>query len=342
MNGMQIIKNEIVGGSSETHIGFAHIFNSDALEVYDTWKPPTTIMSDGAYGINNFGFDGDAMHESELNDWYEPHIKKWSEFSTPQTTLWFWCTEQGWASVHSLFLKYGWAFKSCNIWNKGIGHIAGNTNTKTISHLPITTEVCVQYVKTPFFIVKGKNMTMKEWLRYEWGRTKLPFSKANEACGVSDAATRKYFTKSDLWYMPPSDAFEKISEYANLYGDEYGKPYFSIDGVTPMTKNDWCAYRPKFHCPFGITNVWSVPQLRNGERLKTKSGKSIHLNQKPKEIIKMLIEMTTDENDIVWEPFGGLCTSAVVSNEIGRICYSAELNKNIYNEAIKRITNCYE
>lgn len=95
-----------------------------------------------------------------------------------------------------------------------MGHVAGNTNTKTIRHLPVVTEVCVQYVKKPIFTVGEKQMTMKEWLRYEWERTGLPFSKTNEACGVKDAATRKYFTKCHLWYMPPAEAFEKIAIYA--------------------------------------------------------------------------------------------------------------------------------
>ena len=51
--------------------------------------------------------------------------------------------------------------------DKGMSHVAGNTNTKTIRHLPVVTEVCVQYVKKPTFDVNGVPMSMKEWLRYE-------------------------------------------------------------------------------------------------------------------------------------------------------------------------------
>jgi site-specific DNA-methyltransferase (adenine-specific) len=195
----------------------------------------------------------------------------------------------------------------------------------------------VQYVKKPIFIVDNKEMTMKEWLRYEWGRTGLPFSKTNVACGVVDAATRKYFTKCHLWYMPPSDAFGKISDYANENGKEEGKPYFSVDGVNPLTKEDWERYKPKFHCPFGVTNVWSIPQLRNKERLKKDGMKALHLNQKPLGIIKNLIEMSTDKLDVIWEPFGGLCTTAIASIELKRKCYSAEINVEVFNEAKRRI-----
>ena len=221
-----------------------HLVCDDAINVYDKWKSPTIIISDGPYGIN--GYPGDLLSASELADWYEPHIKKWSELSSPITTLWFWNTEVGWANVHPILEKYGWTYVSCCVWDKGMSHVAGNTNTKTIRHLPVVTEVCAQYVKKPEFKVNGQLFSMKEWLGYEWARTGLPFSKANEACGVKNAATRKYFTKCHLWYMPPADAFEKIAFYANENGNESGKPYFSINGTKPITYNEWKKLRAKF------------------------------------------------------------------------------------------------
>lgn len=307
--------------------------NGDSIDFYKNWKVPTVIISDGAYGVN--GFDGDLASADGLSEWYEPHIVEWSKFSTPQTTLWFWCTEQGWASVHNTILKYGWDFKACHIWDKGIGHIAGNVNTKTISHLPIVTEVCVQYVKRPLIRVGGGTMSMKEWLRYEWLRSGLPLRVINSVCEVKDAATRKWFTSSDAWYMPPADAFEKISNYANAYGNRSGAPYFSMDGNRPMTKAEYEKMKPKFHCPVGMTNVWSIPHLCNSERLKN-GLKSVHLNQKPLSIMKSIIEMSSDENDVVWEPFGGLCTAAVAATELNRLCYSAEIDACVYSKAVER------
>lgn len=316
-----------------------HLVCDDAINVYDTWKSPTIIISDGPYGIN--GYPGDLLSASELADWYEPHIKKWSELSSPITTLWFWNTEVGWANVHPILEKYGWTYVSCCVWDKGMSHVAGNTNTKTIRHLPIVTEVCAQYVRKPEFKVNGQLFSMKEWLRYEWARTGLPFSKANEACGVKNAATRKYFTKCHLWYMPPANAFEKIALYANENGSESGKPYFSINGTKPLTYNEWKQLRAKFYCPIGVTNVWQVPQLRNSERLKF-DQKAIHLNQKPLKLIKQIIEMTSDETDVVWDPFAGLCTTAIAAIELNRICYCVEINSYVFSIAEKRVTQALQ
>ena len=66
--------------------------------------------------------------------------------------------------------------------------------------------------------------------RAEWQRTSLPFSKANEACGVANAASRKYLSADHNWYFPPEDHFERLVAYANRHGDPAGRPFFSLDG----------------------------------------------------------------------------------------------------------------
>ena len=260
--------------------GTINLFCGDAIDYYDEWERPTVIVSDGPYGVN--GYPGDLLTPDDLAEWYEPHIKRWTEHATPLTTLWFWNTEVGWATVHPMLKKHGWEYVSCCIWDKGMSHVAGNVNTKTIRHLPVVTEVCAQYVKKPTFKIGDNELSMKEWLRYEWSRTGLPFRLTNEACGVKDAATRKYFTKCHLWYMPPAEAFEKISKYANEHGAENGKPYFSINGETP-------------------------------------------------------IETTSDKNDVVWDPFAGLFTTAIASWKLERKCYCAERTPEVYNFGVNRV-----
>ncbi|HRF94350.1 MAG TPA: hypothetical protein PLZ51_04110, partial [Aggregatilineales bacterium] len=106
------------------------LFNADSLNVYQSWDIPTVIISDGPYGIG--GYKGDPITHQELPSFYEPHIALWSQIAKPFTTLWFWNTEIGWATIHPLLEKYGWEYRECCIWNKGMAHIAGNTNTQVI------------------------------------------------------------------------------------------------------------------------------------------------------------------------------------------------------------------
>jgi DNA modification methylase len=308
------------------------LFHGNSLDNYKHWEKPTTIVSDGAYGI--LGFEGDTSDHLDLPEWYEPHIKKWSESATANTTLWFWNSEIGWAAVHPILEKYGWRYVNCNSWNKGRGHIAGNVNTAKIRRFPVVSEVCVQYV----FEAKIDGKILKDWLREEWRRTGLPMKKANEACGVKDAATRKYFDKGHLWYFPPPEAFDKMATFANLHGKEEGKPYFSNDGKSPMSAQYWNKMRSKFNCPHGYTNIWERSSLRGSERIKVPktSSKAAHLNQKPLDLMKLIIEATTDENDVVWEPFGGLFSASLAASMLNRKAYACELDPDYYSLGIER------
>lgn len=316
--------------------GGVAIVRGDSLDYYEKWESPVVIMSDGPYGLGSF--PGDPPTPYQLDAWYEPHIIQWSRRSTPLTTLWFWNSELGWATVHPILQKHGWEYRNCHIWDKGIAHIAGNSNGKTLRKFPVVTELCVQYVKNAAFQVNGKSLSMQEWLRYEWERTGIPLSKTNEACEVKNAATRKYFTKDHLWYFPPPDAFEKLVRYANRHGEKKGKPYFSVNGKQPITKEQWAQMRAKFNFENGATNVWSEAAVRGIERLK-KKYKCVHTNQKPLKLIERCLRVSSDRSDVVWEPFGGLCPSAIVSHKLGRQCYSAEINREFFEIAIERLAH---
>lgn len=312
----------------------ATIHFDHAEHLYAAWPAPVCIIVDGPYGVG--GFPGDLPTADSLPDWYAPHIDAWSRYSTPQTTLWFWNTELGWATVHPLFAKNEWEYRCCHIWDKGPGHIAGNANSMTLRKFPVVTEVCVQYVKTARFVVGEERLSMQDWLRHEWLRSGLPLRLANDACGTLNAATRKYLTKDHLWYYPPVEAFTRLVRYANQHGKPKDRPYFSIDGKRPLTAKEWAKLRAKFNCDVGISNVWREPPVRGVERLKEKY-RCLHNNQKPLRLVEIAIRASTEPGDVVWEPFGGLCSAAVVAHRLGRRCLSAEVVPEYYLAAIERL-----
>ena len=312
-----------------------------AEDCYPHWPEPVCIISDGPYGIG--GFPGDARFPDALADWYEPHVRAWSASATAQTTLWFWCTEIGWALAHPVLARHGWRYRCCNVWDKGLGHIAGNVNTRTLRKFPVVSEVCVHYVKEALFTVGEQRLNMQEWLRHEWRRTGLPLRLANDACGVANAATRKYLTADHLWHCPPAEAFAKLAGYANAHGHPAGRPYFSADGLSVLSSEKWAQLRAKFQCELGVTNVWREPQVSGAERIKrTHSGmkgkfRSLHGSQKPLRFIDRIVRASTDAGDVVWEPFGGLCPGAIVSCRLGRRYRAAEPNEEFYQAADRRL-----
>ena len=314
---------------TQTTIKSVQLSLADALTCYNVWPTPMVIVSDGPYGLGIF--PNEPATYTELAKWYEPHIVAWSKYASPETTLWFWCNEIGWATVHPLLEAHGWRYRALHVWDKGIAHIAGNVNSKTIRRFPVVTEVCVQYVRdVKLSTDDGRLLTLQEWLRYEWVRSELPLYKTNEACGIKNAATRKYFTQDHLWYFPPPLMMERLALYANEYGKPTCRPYFSLDGIAPATAKQWEHMRAKWKHTHSVTNVWSEPAVRGEERIKDNEAKIVHANQKPLRLIERIIAATSDENDVIWEPFGGLCSAAVVSLRTDRRCFSAEINPYYY------------
>nr|WP_082674164.1 DNA methyltransferase [Thiohalocapsa sp. ML1] len=321
----------------------------DVSDVYSTWPAPSTIISDGAYGVG--GFPGDPRTPTDLVEWYRPHVQAWAHSARQATTLWFWNTEVGWATVHPLLIESGWEYVQTIVWDKGIAHIAGNVNGDTIRQFPVVSEVCAFYRRRLEFETReGRRLLAKEWLRYEWQRAKLRLDRANEACGVKNAATRKYLTQDWLWYFPPPDMMARLVAYANERGDPAGRPYFAVDGTNPVTPTEWAEFRDRWVHIHGLTNVWAHPPLNGRERYRGTGNRSAprihnpgpnaaaHLNQKPLEFMRRIIKCCTPRGAVVWEPFGGLCSASVAAVEMGRRAFAAENIQEFFELAAARLS----
>jgi site-specific DNA-methyltransferase (adenine-specific) len=178
---------------------------------------------------------------------------------------------------------------------------------------------------------------MREWLRAEWRRTGLPLSKTNEAAGVKNAATRKYFTACHLWYFPPPETMERIAFYARRHGKRTSHPYFSLDGRSQLTAERWAKMRAKWHHEHGVTNVWDEPPVHGRNRIRDEAGKYTHANQKPLRLIERAIRASSDKNDVVWDPFAGLATGAIAAHNEGRRYFGAEIDPNMHRAAVRRL-----
>jgi len=329
-----------------------NLHRGNVLKAYEKWPAPATIISDGAYGVR--GFHGDTTGVGGLLDWYRPHVTAWDRAAQPGTTLWFWNTEIGWATVHPLLEAHGWEYVQTVTWDKGIAHVAGNVNGRTIRRFPVVSEVSVLYQRRFMIDTVDGPMDVKPWLRYEWQRAGLPLSKANEACGVKNAATRKYLTQDWLWYWPPGEMVARLAAYANDNGIGVGRPYFSIDGERSVTAEEWDKLRYQWNHAHGVTNVWQRPPLHGVERFKGTLERSAprvhnpslqsasHLNQKPLEFMRRQVQAVTNPGDVVWEPFGGLASASVAAVEMGRRAYVAELNPTFQDIASSRLEEAVE
>lgn len=82
----------------------------------------------------------------------------------------------------------------------------------------------------------------------------------------------------------------------------------------------------------GTPDILSIPNI------KTKwGGVNLHDTEKPVELMKILISNSTDENDIVLDPFSGSSPVAIASKNLKRRFICCEIDKNIYENACERM-----
>ena len=319
------------------HLGTVELCKGDALKFYDNWDAPAVIISDGPYGLGKF--PGEPHTPDKLAEWYAPHAAAWAAHAAPFTTLWFWNSEIGWAKSHPALEMHGWQYEETVVWDKGIAHIAGNVNSRTIRGMPVVTEVAVRYTrKATLSTIDAGELPLKEWLRHEWQRSGLPMSQSNAACGVANAATRKYLTQCHLWYFPPGDAVAAMSRWCMGHGAPTTRPYFSLDGVNPPSADAWDRMRAKWNHVHALTNVWQEPPVHGIERVKHPSGSGyMHANQKPLALMERQINASTERGDVVWEPFGGLMSATVAAVRTGRRAFAAELHPDFFEAGSRRV-----
>jgi len=70
--------------------------------------------------------------------------------------------------------------------------------------------------------------------------------------------------------------------------------------------------------------------------------KTNHPTEKPIDLIKWIIEIGSNENDVVFDPFLGSGTTAIVCKKFNRHFIGFEVNKKYYDISLKRLLNVPE
>ena len=88
----------------------------------------------------------------------------------------------------------------------------------------------------------------------------------------------------------------------------------------------------------GINNGKMIFNWFNWER-DGKEVPSIHPTQKPVKVLRKLIELFTDEGDVVIDPCAGSGSTLRAAVELGRNAYGFEIKKDFYREAKEQMLN---
>ena len=83
-----------------------------------------------------------------------------------------------------------------------------------------------------------------------------------------------------------------------------------------------------------MRDVWTLPAIAKWEK---SCGK--HPTQKPLPLLARIILASTNENDLILDPFNGSGTTGIVANKLKRKYIGIDLEKEYLNITIKRKEN---
>lgn len=86
-----------------------------------------------------------------------------------------------------------------------------------------------------------------------------------------------------------------------------------------------------------MRDVWSIPITQGKQRLKSNNGRALHPTQKPEELVKRAIIASSNEGDLILDPFMGTGTTAVVAKRFNRDWVGIEKDSNYRKRAMSRI-----
>jgi len=132
-----------------------------------------------------------------------------------------------------------------------------------------------------------------------------------------------------------------MAKWCTTHGAKTDWPYFSLDGKNPPSADAWNRMRAKWTHTHGLTNVWQEAPVHGNERVRApgSSSRYLHANQKPLALMERQVVASTSFEDVVWEPFGGLCSATVAAIRLRRRAHAAEVNDDFYAVAVERIRN---
>lgn len=196
------------------------------------------------------------------------------------------------------------------IIDKGMRAVSGRA-TKNYKMFPNTTESCL-------FIIKDSKPFIRKTLKERQKALNLSSKEINEALGVASYGGGMwsiYAGNNICEQVPTAELWEKLQNIL-----KFDIPYSKIAQT--------------FNPQMGITDVWRDIDFYQEKRF--------HPTQKPIKLIKRLIQASSNENDLVLDPFGGSGATALACLALNRQFIIMELDENYYQIIIDRVKEILE
>ncbi len=189
--------------------------------------------------------------------------------------------------------------------DKGMRAVSGRA-TKKYRLFPNTTESIL-------FITKDNKKFVKPFLKERQQALGLKAKEINEGLGVKSNGGGMwsiYTGKNVCEQFPTKELWSKLEKVL-----DFKLPYESVAQT--------------FNPQMGVTDIWRDIDFYKEKR--------VHSTQKPLKLIQRLILASSNEGDIVLDPFAGSGSTAIAALQLKRNYITIEADEAYYNEVLNRI-----
>ena len=283
-------------------------YNADCIEKMQTFEENSVdlVVADPPYWkVVGEKWDYQWKTEKDYVEWSLKWIKEVSRILRIGGT--FYCF--GYFRTLALLVPHledmGLELRQQIILDKGMRAVSGRA-TKKYKIFPNVTESIL-------FIIKDNKQFVKPFLKERQKALGLTAKQINEALGVKSNGGGMwsiYTGKNVCEQFPTEELWNKLSSIL-----DFEMPYNKVAQT--------------FNPQMGYTDVWADIDFYK--------EKHLHPTQKPLKLIRRLIEASSNEGDVVLDPFSGAGSTQISSIQLKRHYIGIELDEGYYNIGLQRI-----
>lgn len=283
-------------------------YNNDCIETMRGLKDNSVdlVVADPPYWkVVGEKWDYQWKTEKEYVEWSLKWIKEVSRILRIGGTFYCFGYFRTLALIVPHLEEMGLELRQQIIVDKGIRSVSGRA-TKKYKIFPNVTESIL-------FIIKDNKKFVKSFLKERQQALKLTAKQINEAIGVKSNGGGMwsiYTGKNVCEQFPTEELWNKLSVILG-----FDCPY----------KNVSQTYNPQM----GFTDVWTDIDFYK--------EKHLHPTQKPLKLIRRLITASSNEGDVVLDPFSGVGSTQISCIQLNRHYIGIELDTNYYKIGLNRI-----
>lgn len=284
------------------------LYNGDCLEKLKNYNDnyfDLTIADPPYWKVINEKWDYQWRTEEDYIKWCQEWFKEIYRTLRYGGTFYLF----GYFRMLALLIPYlqniGFSLRQQIVINKGMKAVAGRA-TKNYKMFPNVTESIL-------FLTKDNIPYSRNLLKSQQKKLGLTSKQINEALGVKSNGGGMwsiYTGKNICEQFPTKDIWIKLQKILN-----FNLPYETISQT----------YNPEM----GITDVWDDIDFYKEKRY--------HPTQKPLKLIERLINVSSNTNDIILDPFMGSGTTGVACMNTNRKFIGIEKDKKYFDIASERM-----